>query len=489
MYTRNQGGRAQANAVDQYGRVTRRTSSNAHANGANRSKSHLPSDSARNYSRDRYQNISASRKAADAQGGSLAYVKEKMSSGGTAGHSVSHKKKAQAKKHRSRLITVVVALVLIAAGVGAFLWFFPPVYNITVDGKSVSVPATTTLQNLVEGNFASPKAGNLIAVDGSVAKEGGGDPFEATINDEQTNNPQAHVKRDAVITFSDGNNVDESYTETVSSVPFGTSTQTATPASYYQGSIHLYSEGQDGQQSKRTGDVSGKTVTVVTKQPVNAGFSTSSVNVGTDKVIALTFDDGPWPETSEEILNILEQNDAHATFFMIGNQVGEHPDVVKKLYAAGNQLATHSYDHAAGAGQGVNLTYMTADQQVSEITKGFDAIESVIGAKVSRIMRAPGGNYYGSLVETLHPYITAEIGWDVDTEDWRKPGSEAIIQRIESVKPGQVILCHDGGGNRSQTVEALKVAIPYLKAQGYTFITIDELLAYRTSGTSTVKSS
>lgn len=405
------------------------------------------------------------------------------------GYSLSHSKMQQVKKRRSKRNAIICALVALLACIGVFLWFFPPVYGVTVDGKQINVPSNSTLQSLVDSNYASPKAGNLIAVDGSVAQEGGGDPFEATVNGEQTNDPQMRVTRDATINFSDGNDVEESYTETVSTVSYTSSTQSATPASYYFGSIHLYSDGENGQQSKRVGSVSGKTVTIVTKQPVNSGYTAYTANVGTNKVIALTFDDGPWPETTEEILNILEENDAHATFFMIGNQVSEHTDVVKKLYAAGNQLATHSYDHAAGTGQGVNLTYMSSDQQISEITKGFDAIESVIGTKISHIMRAPGGNYYGSIVETLHPYITAEIGWDVDTKDWSKPGTDTIINNIESVKPGQVILCHDGGGNRSQTVEALKVAIPYLKAQGYSFVTVDELLAYGNSGSNTSKSS
>jgi peptidoglycan/xylan/chitin deacetylase (PgdA/CDA1 family) len=74
--------------------------------------------------------------------------------------------------------------------------------------------------------------------------------------------------------------------------------------------------------------------------------------------------------------------------------------------------------------------------------------------------------------------VSAEIGWDVDTLDWSRPGADSIAQMIMSVKPGQVILCHDGGGDRSQTIEALRIALPKLKEQGWTFVTIDELMAY-----------
>jgi peptidoglycan/xylan/chitin deacetylase (PgdA/CDA1 family) len=110
--------------------------------------------------------------------------------------------------------------------------------------------------------------------------------------------------------------------------------------------------------------------------------------------------------------------------------------------------------------------------------EGYEAIREVLGEEPSHVTRAPGGNFYGETVSILEPYVDAEIGWDVDTEDWRLPGADAIYERLMSVQPGQVILCHDGGGDRSQTVEAVSRAVPELVAQGYTFVTIDELLKY-----------
>ena len=121
---------------------------------------------------------------------------------------------------------------------------------------------------------------------------------------------------------------------------------------------------------------------------------------------------------------------------------------------------------------------MTADEQIQEVQKGFQAIKDVIGEDPTRIMRAPGGNFKGDIVWTLQPYIDAEIGWNVDTEDWRRPGADTIASRIMKAKPGSVILMHDGGGDRSQTVEALKKALPQLKQEGYRFVTISELLQY-----------
>lgn len=106
----------------------------------------------------------------------------------------------------------------------------------------------------------------------------------------------------------------------------------------------------------------------------------------------------------------------------------------------------------------------------------------MLGYQVSHVMRAPGGNYYGPMVETLASHVTAEFAGDVDTLDWSRPGVDAIVQRILSVQPGQIVLMHDGGGDRSQTVEALRIALPQLKEQGYRFVTVDEMLEYGVAG-------
>lgn len=384
---------------------------------------------------------------------------------------------APAKRRRVPVVAVVLVVLAVLVGGGAFLYLNPPIFRVSVNGVEHMVHAGSTLQDLVDEGWATPTAGDLIAVDGTIAQEGGGDKFEANLNGTVTSDPSTVVPRHSTVEFSDGNDVDEDYTETTETIAHGQGGQdTSSPSSYYVAPFHVYSDGEDGEQVTRTGKVSGKTVTEVTKQPVDAGFSVFNVDTHGDKVIALTFDDGPWPTTTAEVLDVLKANDAHATFFEIGNQVAENADVVKRIVAEGNQIGSHTWDHASGSGQGVNLTFMTADEQVSEVDKGFAAIEDVLGTSVTHVLRAPGGNYYGSLVDTLKGHITAEVGWNIDTEDWRRPGADKIAEAIMSVSPGNVVLMHDGGGDRSQTVEALKIALPKLKEQGYSFVTIDELL-------------
>ena len=144
----------------------------------------------------------------------------------------------------------------------------------------------------------------------------------------------------------------------------------------------------------------------------------------------------------------------------------------------GCQVCTHTWDHADGSGGGVDITRMSAQEQVEEVTKGYKAIKEATGEEPKHILRAPGGNFHDDAITNLWDYVDAEIGWDVDTEDWQKPGADVIAERIMSASSGNVILMHDGGGDRDQTVEALRTALPKLKSQGYKFVTISELLDY-----------
>ena len=295
--------------------------------------------------------------------------------------------------------------------------------------------------------------------------------------DGQPADTSSKLHRGADVTIGDGADKTEEFTSTEQTIPAGRSSADASFDVYWQGSIHLLSDGQDGVLTTKVGSVSGKTVTETTTPAIDAGYQVYTVSTE-DKVIALTFDDGPWPETTDAILDILEQYGAKATFFTIGEQIPEYPEQVRRAHQMGCEVLTHSWDHAAGSGQGVNMTYMSAEEQLQELQRGYAAIKDVTGSEPPHVFRAPGGNFYGDLVTNLWPHLDAEIGWDVDTEDWRQPGADSIANMILSAKPGQVVLMHDGGGDRTQTVEALRIALPQLVEQGYTFVTVSELLAY-----------
>lgn len=402
---------------------------------------------------------------------------------GRAAHA-SHPPHSGAGGPKGAIVGAALALLLVAAALGAaYLVLFPRSYEITVNGETVTVERDATIADVIEQGYASPKAGDQLAIDGSVATAGGGEPFAATIDGKATGDASTPLAKGAVVEIADGADTTESYSVSEEVIPHGERTWDTEMSSYWSGSLHVYERGSDGTRTTRTGDVSGVTLTE-TIDPVDAGYHIYTADVGDDKVVALTFDDGPWPDTTDQILDVLEANEAKATFFVIGNQVATYADQVRRAHALGSQVCTHTWDHASGSGQGVNLTFMSADEQVSEVQRGYQAIKEVLGEEPAHVMRAPGGNYYGDLVRTLEPYVEAEIGWDVDTEDWRLPGSDAIYAAIMSVQPGQVVLMHDGGGDRQQTVEAVRRAVPALMEQGYRLVTVDELLAYGRGETS-----
>jgi len=383
-------------------------------------------------------------------------------------------------RRRSGRFKLVMFLIILAiiGGTALYLVINPPIFDVTVNGTSHQMTFLNTIQTCVDRNYADPNAGDFVAVDGTVISTGAGDAFEATMDGQEvTDAKSTHLHKDAVIEITDGNDVEEDSTQETQTIPYGTSGQDIdSSTTYYIGPIHVYSDGEDGEQVVKTGQVSGITVTEVTKEAVDEGYHCYTADVGSDKVIALTFDDGP-SEYTTQILDVLDQYDAKATFFNVGENIEEYPEITKRAYQSGHQIGTHTYDHARSA-TNFNLASMSYDDQINEVEQGFSVIDSTVGTEVSRVMRAPGGYYYGDLIYNLHPYVTAEIGWNVDTQDWATPGVDSIVQQIESAQPGYVVLMHDGGGDRSQTVEALQTALPYMVQQGYSFITIDELLAY-----------
>ena len=247
------------------------------------------------------------------------------------------------------------------------------------------------------------------------------------------------------------------------------------------GALHVYVPGEPSQVEMRTGKVSGKTITETVAEGIDNVYLKYNANTDGDKVVALTFDDGPWP-TTDELLDVLKENDAVATFFTISEQINDKTDyaaTVRRASEEGHQIGTHSYDHAStGGGNGVDMTRQSPEKQIEEVVMGQEEIAEATGKEASKVFRSPGGNYSGDIIWNLQPYVTSEIGWNIDTEDWRKPGVDAIVNRILQAQPGDVILMHDGGGDRSQTIEALRIALPQLKAKGFSFVTIDQLLAY-----------
>lgn len=374
---------------------------------------------------------------------------------------------------RGSLIAVAVVVVLAIVGIFAFNnWMGSKPVEVTLNGDQVTISgAERSVGGLLDNNVVSVTPGNYVAVDGSTIRQGEGTRCTAKVNGNDTDDMGMHLNGGDKIEISNGTDITEPYTDSEpQTLPHKTELKGV-------GAVHLYSNNaQDGEQVTRTGKESGITATVTTKEPVDNIVQYYNVNSNGDKVIALTFDDGPWDKQTDEILDILEQNDAKATFFTVGQCISGHEKELQRAASMGCEIGTHTWDHAEGSGEGVSLIKMSTDERKQEVQKGLEAIKSATGQEASTIFRCPGGNFDTSVATDLEGIVTAEIGWNVDTTDWKKPGADVIAQRIQSAGPGNIILMHDGGGDRSQTIEGLRQALPKLKEQGYSFITVQELL-------------
>jgi peptidoglycan/xylan/chitin deacetylase (PgdA/CDA1 family) len=189
------------------------------------------------------------------------------------------------------------------------------------------------------------------------------------------------------------------------------------------------------------------------------------------KVVALTFDDGPWVGTPR-FLDVLEREQVPATFFQIGDQISSYgAGVDARMLRDGDVIGDHTWDHADVAAGG--------SIAASEITRTAAAIHSLTGFAPC-LFRAPGGAVSPSLISTARALGFTTIQWNVDPRDWSRPGADAIYNRVVSaVSPGSIVVQHDGGGDRSQTLAALPREIDALRARGYRFVTVPELLGLR----------
>ncbi|MDH6109891.1 peptidoglycan/xylan/chitin deacetylase (PgdA/CDA1 family) [Kitasatospora sp. MAP12-15] len=182
------------------------------------------------------------------------------------------------------------------------------------------------------------------------------------------------------------------------------------------------------------------------------------------RTVALTFDDGPGPATAQ-ILDLLAQYHAKATFCEIGPQAAGDPAIVQRIRAAGHRLCDHTVHHPQP------MHTLSHDKQVYEIDAAKDMITKAggPGTEVSWF-RAPGGDFSADNRQIAVQDDLRPLGWTVDTRDWSRPGVATIVATAQrQLHPGGIILMHDGGGDRSQTVAALAQLLPWLVQQGYTF--------------------
>jgi peptidoglycan/xylan/chitin deacetylase (PgdA/CDA1 family) len=184
--------------------------------------------------------------------------------------------------------------------------------------------------------------------------------------------------------------------------------------------------------------------------------------------IAMTFDDGPSAALTPKLLDLLKERHIHVTFFVVGQNAKDHPEILKRAIAEGHEIANHSWSHP-------NLLKLSDEGVRSELNRTKEAIEAAIG-KPPTLMRPPYGNLSAAQRKWVHDDLGYKIIlWSVDPLDWKRPGPEVVHRRIvEETRNGGIILSHD---IHAGTVEAMPATLDELAGKGFKFVTVSELLA------------
>ena len=186
-------------------------------------------------------------------------------------------------------------------------------------------------------------------------------------------------------------------------------------------------------------------------------------------LVALTFDDGPHPTLTPQLLDFLKVNNIRATFYLIGSRVARYPQLAARIAAEGHEIGNHTWSHPSLFG------YSDAGV-LSQIDRGNEAIYNATG-RLPVTMRPPYGNFYPRQRLMLHQTRgMPTVLWSVDPEDWRRPGSLVVANRIVSQShPGAVVLAHDIHG---PTIRAMPAAVSGLHSRGFRFVTVSELIGW-----------
>lgn|GEM_PF-2168789 len=201
---------------------------------------------------------------------------------------------------------------------------------------------------------------------------------------------------------------------------------------------------------------------------VSPSSARGKVNCSKAKCVALTFDDGPSPNT-KAVLKVLADRDIKATFFVLGSRVQAYPKIIKRIAEAGHVIGNHSWSHSI-------LTRMSAKQITREIARTSKAVKKAVGVEPT-LVRPPYGIYNERVSKLADAPI---ILWDVDTRDWETKSRKTVLSHVKhEVSPGSIILMHDP---KKRSVKFAASVIDYLQKKGYVFVTVPELLGKAKSG-------
>jgi peptidoglycan/xylan/chitin deacetylase (PgdA/CDA1 family) len=356
---------------------------------------------------------------------------------------------------------IALGVLLFAAGLAASIGAGNSL-RLTVDGSLRRVGPGTTVAELAEMGYLAARPGDTLSVrSGRIAREGGGTPLSVTRNGREAGAQRVLYDGD-VIESSNGRDVIEATVTREKPIPVGTRFVGSGPL------MTLAAPGSVGVKREQVGAISGEEVTSsVITQPTPMVVKRYGTRPG-ERVVALTFDDGPWPGQTNRILHILKQYKVRASFFMLGYLSKRNSALARQVADEGHLVGNHTIGHRT-------LTRLTAAAVDDQIERGEVAIAKSTGVTPAWF-RPPGGDISPGVWSRVNHANLRVALWDVDPQDWRNPTPNQIAHNVVvNTRPGSIVLLHDGGGNRDSTIRALPIIIRSLQSRGYRFVTLDEL--------------
>ena len=379
--------------------------------------------------------------------------------------------KVEDARKRKRAIpllpTIPIVLAALVVLLAVLLWPRQSV-AVTINGRSAEVPVGSTLKEVMDIQHIVVNPGNYVTVSGNLIIAHNGYAFSAQVNGKDLDQDEIdayRVRGSESIAFTDGKDRLEDC---------NVQTETIAPYLRMEGNgydIQYVSQwAQEGTLEHREGLVSGEKADVVTKEAQDCVITCRTLELDEDHpYVAITFDDGPSEPYTSQCLDILAEHGARATFFNLGENVEQYPELAKRVVEEGHELANHTMAHN-------QLTSVPDATVRDEIERSARVIAGATGVATTHL-RPPYGDFTERSWLASGGAITASVRWSGDSQDWRLPGADAIVENaLINVRPGSILLLHDGGGDRSQDVEALPKLIERLQGDGYELVTVSELL-------------
>ena len=339
--------------------------------------------------------------------------------------------------------------------------------EILVNGKRLTYTVGTSADEVFKDSNIEIKPGNKVSVSRKLLEEGKGQEFSLKVNNKPLDYESAQkykISSGDELVFADGKDVMEDH----SFVEKEVQPKLVLDGDY--GSVSYVSQwGKPGKYKVLTGKESGETVDGDwIQKPQDCVIRITNIHPKDGKkIVALTFDDGP-SQYTQQVLDILAKYGIKATFCQVGNEAEQNPKTAKAVLDAGMQIISHSTRHAMLTADGISFD--------EEVGKSLKQIEKATGVKTTAL-RPPYGAFNQKTWLASKGMITTSFLWTQDSRDWSLPGASSIVANsCSNITPGSIVLLHDGGGNRTQTVEALPKIIENLKNEGYEFVTLSELM-------------